>query len=227
MPGRWKFGFGFMVGAFVGSLAMGGYLDSHEAPPAPARPAPRTVCASVAPHGAGELDADPAGDALRLRWCEARLAEKTRVAPTLRQPWPEDLQGPDDPEAWTRAMDAALATCAPTLTSELTDCEEVPCVVALRPAQGADAEAAAASLNGCLEGALPDAFGGAAGAVVVRARCPDGTEESVVMVTAATEAALGTLEAGPDDPFFEAILAWGMALGRRSESALQLWECGG
>jgi len=48
------------------------------------------------------------------------------------------------------------------------------------------------------------------------------------MVTAATETALGALEGvGPDDPFFEAILSWGMALGRRSESALQLWECGG
>ncbi len=216
-------GAGVLVGA-VGAALVALWLRPAEPAPTPTptvRPAPRTVCASASP----APDAGGGDAALRLRWCEARLAEKTREQPTARKDWPEALPDADQPDAWQEAIDRALAACAPPLDAELTDCEEYPCVAALRPRPGVDPYAASRALSACMGAHVGEELDEVAGAVVVQARCPDGREEPVVIVSAASEAGTATVLSPEEDHGLDGIVYLGMTMGRRAESALQLWAC--
>ena len=164
--------------------------------------------------------------ALRLRWCEARLAEQTRDKPTAAQPWPEGLTEVEEPGAWGETVGAALAACGVGEQTELTDCEEYPCVVALRPAAGADPYKTADALTTCLGKHLPENLENYSGALVFDATCPDGSQEPVVLVTAASEAGLSSVLTPQQREGFGEIIYIGATLGRRTESALQLWRCG-
>lgn len=186
------------------------------APDPPSRASRHSVCADVrAPLAHDSED-------LRLRWCEARLAEASRETPTLRRDWPTEIPPEDEPGAWSEAVDAAVRACSLQMSVELTDCEEFPCVAALRPSLGVPEEARDA-LNACLSEHLGKPTWGAAGSIVVRAHCPDGTEEPVLLLMAMTDAGESALGFPPDD--FTSIPDFYMLLGRRAESALHLWQC--
>lgn len=162
-------------------------------------------------------------DDLRLRWCEARLAEKSREKPTMRRDWPDATPAADEPGAWGDSVDAALAACSPGLHAEITDCEEYPCVAAIRPREDAEPERELDAVNDCLKARLGEPVWGTVGALLINAHCPDGRDEPVVMLTAMSKAGEELLGFPADD--FSSIPDLYMLIGRRSESALQLWDC--
>lgn len=217
-------------------LAVGaaGVLAGHllwPVTPAPAAVAPATVapptkerrlvCTNVA--------AAPAPDELatRLQWCEGRLAAATRPRPTGRNDWPETLPE-ESPEAWTETLTTLVERCRLPVDVEVADCDEYPCVAAVRPREpGLGRKALVDRVRECPEAA---AITGTLDfdAVNSSVRCPDDTREEALVLF---------LNGPVDDrnPAFRTLFPGGEAEladfivfgGRRVESALQTWPCRG
>lgn len=105
--------------------------------PGPGRAARRVssglVCAALA--SGSDAPEEPSCEAaeLRARWCEGQLDRLSGERKAVRQPWPE-AETVESPEAWTDAVEQALAECEIGAELELVECTEYPCVAALRPA---------------------------------------------------------------------------------------------
>lgn len=198
----------------------------HQPPEAQATPAPpaprerRVVCTNVtAPE---PVEAQELGT--RLEWCEARLSAATRVRPTGRKEWPEDMAGAESPEDWPATAEALLARCQPDVKMEVVDCEEYPCVAALRGPEGIDVEAMRKELKRCAQtdAALAEQDI-ELGSVTVR--CPDGSTETALVFSLWDQESpvLSSVFGGREVTFADYIIH----AGRRAESAVQLWSCDG
>lgn len=209
------------------AAALGGWLHGRVAP-APAAPAPvravaprratppRVVCraASVADAPADEACA---AAQVRLDTCEARLLAASRARPTTA---PSEAVGLDDASAWGAALPRMLADCGITASPVSTDCTEYPCVTGLRAS-----EADAARLESLGNGECGSAGLAADEAPVttpLRVTCPDGSEETVWMVSTLDPDTLKQLYPGEGFPF---PAEWLLLASRRTEALAHAWTC--
>jgi hypothetical protein len=208
------------------------------APPSlPAHRAARgLVCASI--DQARRHADDPSCDALELRgrWCEAELDQCTRERKAVRQPWPDD-ETIEAPEAWSDAVEHALAECELGAELELVECSEYPCVAALRPADPALDEAAREQeMKRLIEAAracapLRSSFGirgpehdEAIDVYRLDARCGEGRESFFVLSALAPDGPAHALLAkdDPSDQEERDLFRW---LYRRADDVSGLWPC--
>lgn len=212
-------------------VAAAGLVAGHllwPVPPAPAAVAPppaskerRLVCTNVA------APSPPEELATRLQWCEGRLAAATRPRPTGRNEWPETI--PEEaPDAWTDKLSALVERCHLPVDIEVADCDEYPCVAAVRPRQpGMGRKQLVDLVNACPEAEAllgPLEFD----AVNSSVRCDDDVREEALVVflnsdlTEANPAVRALFPSG--SPELADVIVFG---GRRVESALQTWPCRG
>lgn len=213
--------------ALATGLGLGFALGrAREGAPAPATPeAPRRAlrmgpltCVNVT-----EARADEDRDA-RLATCEAKLADLKGPKPTFAEPWPEDA-GVESPERWTAAMSEVFAQCGLGLELEAADCEEYPCVAALRGAMPEeDTVKLKERLAACPAWQRWAAQTGDPEAELqpMDLRCPDGSYQSTIVFLAYdSESPTYEERVGGDAGFVEAI----MMFGRRTSSVAQHWRC--
>ncbi len=217
------------AGLLALAAALGGWLHGQivsstpAAPPPPAETPhrsapPRVVCRAPAADEAATDEACAAAQ-LRLDACEARLRASTRARPTTAPP---EAAGVDDPAAWSAALPKMLADCGITVTPGAPDCTEYPCVSGVRASQ-ADATRLAALGNGeCGTAGL--AKGEAPVTTPLRVTCPDGTEETVWMVSTLDPDTLKQLYPSASFPL---PLEWVLLASRRTEALAEAWTCGG
>lgn len=151
-----------------------------------------------------------------LAACESDLAQATAAHPTTRLPFP-DVPEAEQPGPWTDNLTEALQTCGIPGSLEVTDCDEYPCIGAMR-LDPAKYDSAAAAWQACPR--LKE-LGLTFGPQTVH--CPDGSEEQeyVVWDESAVQSPPPVAAEATPDPTLAAFLL----IGRRVESVSQLWEC--
>lgn len=194
------------------------------------------VCAALDGGRRAEDDASCEALELRTRWCEGQLDQCTRERKAVRQPWPGE-ESVEAPEAWSDAVEQALAECELGVELELVECTEYPCVAALRPADpGLDQAGREQEMKRLMEtaracGPLRAAFGlqgpehdKAIDVWRLDARCGEGREGFFVLSALSPEGpAWSLLEKEAKDELEERdFFRW---LYRRADDVSGLWPC--
>ncbi len=183
----------------------------------PAAPATPPVSPRLAIPCVDLASASPACPALDapIAACTSRLAAATASRPTTRRPFPEDVPEAETPGPWTDALAEDLDACHIPATLEVADCAEYPCAAALRPDHADDA-AVTAAWNAC-----PALAERQLSVTKAEVHCPDGSTERSLVAWSDDDAVVARMKAnGVDGNDGVAV-----ALGRRVESTLQLWDC--
>lgn len=151
--------------------------------------------------------------------CDEALAAATTAHPTTRLGFPAMVSEAEQPGPWTDAVSAALASCGLDSAFEVADCDEYPCMAALRAPPGGD-DAFKAALKACPALEKFDTS-------EVLVHCPDGSVETAQVLDNADYDEWDKVDV---ENGAAAITGGGavervLAAGRRLESVTQMWEC--
>lgn len=151
--------------------------------------------------------------------CDEALGAATGAHTTTRLGFPAVVPEAEQPGPWTDTVAAALASCGLDSAFEVADCDEYPCMAALRAPPGQE-DAFKAALKACpaLEKYETDE---------VQVHCPDGSVETAQLVNNADSDEWDKVDIANGATPITGADGVGrlLAAGRRLESVTQMWEC--